>query len=149
MHEFTVSRTIEAPIDEVWEVLADFGNISKWNPGVTKSYLTGDQSGDVGATRHCDLEPLGAVKERIKGWVPDSELVIEIYEAKALPMKRGQAIFRVTEAGSATEVTVAYSYTPTLVGRVMGDMGKRAFVKGFERLLGGLDEYVTDGAQTR
>ena len=141
MIAFSVSRTIAAPIDEVWAVLADFGNIYKWNPGVTDSHLTGEQGGGVGATRHCDLKPMGTLEERITGWLPGEELVIDIYETKKLPLRRGLATFRLAEAGGGTTVTVDYRYEPTLMGRA----AKTMFVRGFEGLLRGLDDYVTTG----
>ena len=146
MNEFTVSRTIPAPIADVWAVLADFGNIYKWNPGVTNSHVTGDQVDDVGATRHCDLKPVGALEERITGWVPGKELVIDVNEVKSLPLRRGLATFRLAETDEGTRVTVDYAYEPTLLGRLMGGAGRKAFVRGFEGLLQGLDDYVTSGA---
>ena len=54
MSKLTHQVTINAPVDEVWEVLADFGAIDKWAPPVSKSYSTTEANGGVGAGRHCD-----------------------------------------------------------------------------------------------
>ena len=55
MATFAVETTINTPVQEVWRVLADIGNIHRWNPGVVESHLTGDQAEGVGACRTCDL----------------------------------------------------------------------------------------------
>ena len=55
MRTISVADTIDAAPSAVWNVLADFPNISDWNGGVTASHATGDATGGVGATRHCDL----------------------------------------------------------------------------------------------
>ena len=61
MHDFTITRRIDAPPSTVWGVLADFGNIADWSPGVKRSFLTSDGPVDVGTTRHCDFAPMGGV----------------------------------------------------------------------------------------
>ena len=40
MANFETAIQINAPVDEVWEVLADIGNIHLWNPGVVDLHLT-------------------------------------------------------------------------------------------------------------
>lgn len=40
MPEFAITRHIEAPVESVWEVLNDFGDIQRWSDGVTGSDLT-------------------------------------------------------------------------------------------------------------
>ncbi len=49
----TVERTglIAAPLDAVWEVLADFAAISSWAPNVDHSCLMSEQTEDVGTVR--------------------------------------------------------------------------------------------------
>ena len=34
MPEFTITRQIETPVESVWEVLNDFGDIQRWNPAL-------------------------------------------------------------------------------------------------------------------
>ena len=55
MTTLTREVRINAPKEKVWDILADFGNIYLFNPGVPKSYLTSDQQVGVGTTRHCDV----------------------------------------------------------------------------------------------
>jgi uncharacterized protein YndB with AHSA1/START domain len=55
MTSFETEIKIDAPAGKVWQVLADIGTISRWNPGVVASHVTTDQTTGVGAGRHCDL----------------------------------------------------------------------------------------------
>lgn len=50
MREFAIARRIAAPIDEVWYLLADSGDIQRWNPGVAGSSLTSDGPANDGGT---------------------------------------------------------------------------------------------------
>ena len=43
--------SIEAPADDVWAVLEDFGGVAKWAPNMRRSKLVGSQATDVGARR--------------------------------------------------------------------------------------------------
>ncbi len=68
MRVVRVSRRIDASRTKVWAVLADFPNIADWNRGVNRSYATSDATTGVGAKRHCDLAPVGALEETVTGW---------------------------------------------------------------------------------
>ena len=68
MAHFSTEVHIAAPKKKVWDVLADFGGIYKWNPGVSHSYSTSDNSHGEGATRHCDLSQGRYLKERTVDW---------------------------------------------------------------------------------
>ena len=92
MPGFTVERTIDAPVDDVWAELADFGEIRKWNPGVTESYLTSEETEGEGISRHCSLKPFGSVEERVTGWHPGERLVVHIYQIDKLPQGIGASI---------------------------------------------------------
>ena len=69
--------------EKVWSVVADFGEIYKASPAVTKSYITSDQKTAVGTERHCDFAFMGAsVEEKIIEWKEGESLKIDIYERK-------------------------------------------------------------------
>lgn len=64
MSEVVVSREFAAPAEQVWAVLANFGDIN-WAPGMEKVELIGD---GVGMTRRIfmpDMEPIDEVLESI------------------------------------------------------------------------------------
>ena len=52
MAHFSTQIRINATKEKVWEVLADFGGIYRWNPGVRHSYATSEAGHGLLATRH-------------------------------------------------------------------------------------------------
>lgn len=119
MPEFTITRHIDAPVDKVWEVLHDFGDIQRWNPGVRTSALTSDGPVAEGSTRSCDFAPFGSVNERIDIHEPHERLTVNIYEAFRLPIKSALADFNIAPNNGGTELTLHYSYEPNLLGRML------------------------------
>ncbi len=144
MPGFTVERTIDAPVDDVWTELADFGEIRKWNPGVTESYLTSEETEGEGISRHCSLKPFGSVKERVTGWHPGERLVVHIYQFDKLPLRSGIADFTLHDEGEGkTRVHIDYTYELKWWGKLMpSSMMTRQFERGFGALLKGLDQHV-------
>lgn len=145
MRSIEVSKRISAPPAAVWAVLADFPNIAAWNSGVAKSFSTSDSTSGVGAQRHCDLAPFGALEETVKEWDEASRMVISIDSAKKLPMARGVATFTLSPTGEETMVTIDYAYQPKfgLVGQILGSIALDGqFTKGFNAFLRDLDKAV-------
>ena len=134
MSEFTISRHINAPLETVWEVLHDFGDIDRWNPGVTFSELTSEGPVTEGATRRCDFAPFGGVNERIERHIPNERMTVHLYETFKLPISSAVADFKVAEANGGTELTLHYSYERNLLGKLSGPFTDRLLRKG----LGGL-----------
>lgn len=147
MRQIQVSRTMPAPAPAVWDVLADFPNIADWNSGVKTSHSTGDATGGVGATRHCDLAPMGALEETIRGWEPNERLVVGIDSATKLPIKQGEVTFDLSPNpdGSQTTVEVTYAYQARFgpIGALMGPMIDRQLTKGFGGFLEDLETAAT------
>jgi len=143
MRSINVSKRISAAPAKVWAVLADFPNIAAWNSGVTKSFSTSDSTSGVGAQRHCDLAPFGALEETVKEWDEESRLVISIDSAKKLPMAHGLATFTLSPAGEETTVAIDYAYQPKFgfVGQILGSIALDGqFTKGFNAFLRDLDK---------
>ena len=141
---------IDAPKEKVWEILADFGNIYLFSPGVPKSYLTSDQQRGVGTTRHCDVSggPIqnASVEERIIGWNEGESMQIEIYEGtKTPPFKKAVGTISVKEDNGGTLVTgtLAYSLKFGPVGYLMDKlMVTSQFGKAWTGVLAGLKYYA-------
>jgi uncharacterized protein YndB with AHSA1/START domain len=133
MRNVTLNRQLKAPQSAVWAVLADYQNISSWNSGVKKSFLTGEASEGVGATRHCDLSPAGGLEETIRVWEPSSKLVISIDSAKKIPIKQAEMTFTIDDAGDSTDYTMSYNYEPKggPLARIFGPMLDKQLRKGF------------------
>jgi uncharacterized protein YndB with AHSA1/START domain len=142
---------INAPKEQVWETLADFGGIHVFSPGVRNSYSTNDLNSGVGATRHCDLATSGSsIEERIVEWVDGEKMVVEIYDGKkAPPFKTAFATIDVRDDGPDNAVvrgSIEYSLKMGAVGALMdATLIKPQFSKGFGGLLAGLKHYTETG----
>jgi len=138
MPEFTITRQINAPVANVWEVLNDFGEIQRWSPGVTASELTSDGPVSQGATRHCDFAPFGGVNERIDHFAPNERLTVNLYETFRLPISGAVADFNLAPREGGTELTLNYSYTLNTLGRLMKRYTDKQMRKGIGGLAKGL-----------
>lgn len=136
MIEFIITRHIDAPLETVWEVIDDFGDIQRWNDGVKASALTSDGPVGTGSTRHCDFVPFGGVDERIVRYEPNQRMTVDLYETHRLPISNAVADFLLARADSGTDLTIEYSYTLNRVGRA----AKNYTDKQLRRGLGGLAE---------
>ena len=134
MPEFTITRTIAAPVETVWEVLDAFGDIADWGSGIKYSELTSDGPVAEGSTRHCDFAPLGGVHERIEAYVPNERMTVSLYETFKLPISDAIADFMVDAHDDGTELTLHYSYTPNRMGR----MAKKTTDKQMRKGLGAM-----------
>lgn len=145
MRNVTVNRTMPASRQAVWDVLADFPNISTWNTGVKHSESTSDAVQGVGAKRHCDLSPMGELEETISTWDERELLVIDIDSAKKMPIKRGQASFALSGPDDATSVELSYDYETKLsfLEPIIGGMMDGQLTKGFTGFLDDLEKAAT------
>lgn len=134
MPEFTITRQIDAPVEKVWEVLDDFGDIQRWNPGVVSSELTSSGPVQEGATRSCDFTPFGSVNERIDEYRTHQRMTVSIHETSKLPISSAVADFQLTPRSGGTELNLHYSYTLNLLGKLMSRYTRKQLIKG----LGGL-----------
>jgi uncharacterized protein YndB with AHSA1/START domain len=136
--EFTVTRQIDAPVETVWEVLHDFGDIQRWSPGVTTSELTSNDPVGEGATRQCGFAPFGGVHEKIDLHEPNERLTVNIYETSKLPISNAVADFNITPKDGGTELTLHYSYTLNTMGRLVKGYTDKQMRKGIGGMAKGL-----------
>ena len=140
MPAFTITRQIGAPVETVWAVLDDFGDIQRWNPGVTSSALTSAGPVSEGTTRHCGFSPFGAVNERIERHEPNERLTVDICETFKLPISDSVADFNIAPSGDETELTLHYSYTLNRLGRLAKGTTDKQLRKGLSGLVDGLQQ---------
>ncbi len=138
MPDFTITRQISAPIETVWAVLNDFGDIQSWSPGVTNSQLTSQGPVGEGSTRHCDFAPFGGVEERIERHQPNQQLTVNIFKTAKLPISGAVADFNVATKDEGTELTLNYSYTPNLLGRLLKGYTDKQLRQGIGSMTKGL-----------
>lgn len=134
MPEFTINRQIKAPVEKVWEVLDDFGDIATWNSGVKFSELTSDGPVSEGSTRHCDFVPLGGVNERIETYVPNERMTIDLFETFKLPISRATADFNIAATDDGTALTLNYSYELNRLGGIAKGTTDKQMRKGITGL---------------
>ncbi len=138
--EFTITRQINAPVETVWEVLHDFGDIQRWSPGVTESELTSEGAVSEGSTRRCDFAPFGGVHERIDLHKPNERLTVNLYETFKLPISGAVADFNIAPNEAGTMLTLHYSYTPNLLGRLLRRYTDKQMRKGIGGMTKGLQK---------
>ncbi|MFV9672848.1 MAG: SRPBCC family protein [Acidimicrobiia bacterium] len=138
MPQFTITRRIEAPVETVWEVLHEFGDIQRWSPGVTDSELTSRGPVSEGSTRHCDFTPFGGVNERIDRHEPNRRLTVNIYETFKLPISGAVADFNISPHDDDTDLTLHYSYTLNRMGRLVKGSTDKQMRKGIDGMALGL-----------
>jgi uncharacterized protein YndB with AHSA1/START domain len=140
LHEFTIIRKIDAPVETVWEVLHDFGDIQRWSPGVTESQLTSAGPVSEGSTRHCDFTPFGGVDERVDLHEPNERLTVAIHQTSKMPISDAIADFRISPQDGGTELVLQYSYTLNFLGRVLKGYTDKQMRKGIGGLAKGLQQ---------
>ncbi len=141
----TVSRQIEinAPADEVWGAIADFGGVYKWAPNVTSSYSTTEANGGVGAGRHCEVPGFGGIDEEIVAWKEGHSYKYQVENIG--PIGKLVNEWSVTSDGDRSLVTTSVSYNMRfgLLGALMDRlMVRRSIRKAMVQSQGGLKVYV-------
>ncbi|WP_077088764.1 SRPBCC family protein [Mycobacterium rhizamassiliense] len=101
------SRTIAAPVGEIWDVLADFGSVSSWAPNADHSCImfSGPGDGVLGTARRIQVKR-DTLVERITEFTPPRVLA---YDIEGLPNRLRRVTMRWTlgETGAgATLVTL-------------------------------------------
>ena len=98
MSKVAAQVLVSAPAQKVWEVLADFGGIYNWAPGVTNSYSTSESNGGPGSSRHCDIAGFGSIEEYVTEWTEGREFK---YRATPVgPIGESISTWRVTPQGN-------------------------------------------------
>ncbi|MFQ5890924.1 MAG: SRPBCC family protein [Gemmatimonadota bacterium] len=150
MGSFSVMRTIDAPAQDVWAVLAEIGEIHAWNPGVESSRLTTEQKEGVGAGRHCDLSGRNYVDEEVVEWQPGERLTMRVIGTN-LPFKIAEIHFLLRAQDGSTAVTVSLEYDLKfgVAGKLLDLLlVRRIYERGMGALLSGLKREVERRARS-
>lgn len=144
MSTFSIDRKINAPVDDVWQALADIGHIYQWNPGVVHSEVTSEDVAGLGAERHCNLGGKNYLDETVVAWEVGKRLTMRIVGTN-LPFQRADIRFSLSPDGEGTVVTVSPEYTLKfgIVGQMLDAVFvRRNYEKGMADLLAGLKQHV-------
>ena len=149
MNKFKADIEIDAPRSKVWEVVADLSQIQNYSAGVAKSFYTSENREGVGASRHCDLKPFGAVEEAILEWKDGESYKIAIVPGKgAPPIKNAYGRFTIHDAGETARVEFELGWDMKFgpVGAIMNAMMvKSQFKKALSGTLAGLKHFCETG----
>jgi len=136
------STMVAAAPETVWEVLADFGAVSRWVPMIQHSCLLSDQTDGVGTLRRVQIARQTLV-ERVTTWDPPNALE---YDIEGLPPVVGTAHNRwyitATPEGSTVTLTteIATGRNPAKVLIAKKALEKMSIASDF--MLAGLAEVL-------
>ncbi len=151
MTTITQEIRINAPKEHVWAILADLGAVQRFHPGVKKSYYSTTQKEGVGASRVCELLPMGEVVETASAWQEGEYMKIDIVEGKKMPpFKQANGSYRLREENGQTVVKLALNYGLKFgpIGRLMDAVMVRSqFKKVVPNMLAGLKHYAETGEE--
>jgi uncharacterized protein YndB with AHSA1/START domain len=144
MSSFATEIKIDAPVDAVWEVLADYGGIYRWHPDAVASQVTTEDGAGLGARRHLDLGGRNYLDEEVIEWESGQRLTVRIV-ATNLPFKSADVRFTLRPENGGTVVTVSpvYELKFGLLGKLLDRLFiHRSYEKNLRALLAGLKDYV-------
>ncbi len=148
MIELTRSRTIAAPIGDIWNVLAEFDTISAWASNVDHSCLLEDRPDDgdmLGVARRVQAGRFVLV-ERITTWEPQSRLA---YEITGLPPVLRHVVneWRLTAPATPNSTYVALvtrvDCGPRPPQQLIARLAGRSLAKTSDKMLAGLADWCT------
>ena len=129
---------VNAGIGDTWATWDDFPNIADFHPDVTNSFtINATAATGMGAERKCEFGPKDYALEKIVGYTPQKQIVIDLYEV-SFPIRDAVATFDFEEVDTnRTRVTMTMRFTPKmgLLGKMMLPLMKRQFGAALEKLL--------------
>ncbi len=115
-YKVVVEDTIDAPIEDAWEVLVnDYRKVNEYSELVDAVVLEGDQIG-LGCVRSCKLSDGNFVKDEITHWNPPWQMEIVIRDA-SMPMVPGTSIvFELREKDGQVHIKATGRYRVKFLG---------------------------------
>jgi ligand-binding SRPBCC domain-containing protein len=102
-----------APQQAVWEVLADFGGVEKWAPGMRRSNLLGDQDSGVGTRRVMRHRWGFRIEELVTEWSEGEAYAFELLQAP-FPMTNVYETWDLASEDGQTTIVTTVSYEMSL-----------------------------------
>lgn len=143
------SATIAAPARAVWAVLADFGALARWAPGVDHTCLLHAGPGGVGTVRRVQVGRT-TLLESVSAWTPPERLA---YDITGLPpaLRHVGNEWQLQESGAGTEVTVTTTVDagPRPPQRLVARLVARRLAAASDQMLAGLAAALSSGDPDR
>ncbi|MCZ6725563.1 MAG: SRPBCC family protein [Thaumarchaeota archaeon] len=125
---------INVPKNKVWEILADFGSVSKWGPIVNQSALISSSKQGVGTERSCDIQQVGSVTEKAIEWDEGNGYTFELKGVESI--KSMITKFSLSAEGDQTIITADTEFESA---------GGEAEQKGLEHMVQGSLKLIVQG----
>lgn len=150
MAQLILAKRVNASIEDVWASWDDFGNIARFSPSLSASYLLTDkdESTQLGSGRQCDFaDGKNWVREKVIGYEPLKRLKVDVYDG-TVPLKSMVATFDFEEiSAQRTRVRMTVDFEPKhgVLGKLMIPLMKKQFGKLLGQLLDANAAYVERG----
>ena len=137
----TRSVRIAAPVDRVWEVVADHESWPQWFGALTGVERIGSGEG-VGGARRVHLKGL-TVEEEFLAWEPGRRFAFTVVRATKPGIRSMVEDLRLEPDGDdATTVRYTQAIQP-VAARLLAPLLRRTFQKTLDEGLAGLDRHLT------
>src|SRR5262245_52221038 len=138
----SVRRQVAASPASVWAVFADFPKLADHWSGLKASRPIGDQTRGVGARRHVELKPVGALVETVTAWEDGRTLATRNQPSALVPFKQAGSRLTLKSDGDGTASTFEYRYVPRggPMGRLTGPVIDRMLRSTFASMLAAVEE---------
>ncbi|MEM8924120.1 MAG: SRPBCC family protein [Actinomycetota bacterium] len=154
MTQLSKSTVVEAGVDKVWDVYADFGAADVWHPYFESAALVaGSPERGVGAARDCVFGPRSSIRETVTEWIENERMVIAIEFLSGPPMPITDLMAAVDVAAVAdsasTNLTLSLDYARRWgpIGAVADHLVVRRLYLGvFRNMLAASKAYAETGA---
>ena len=103
--------TIDQPADKVWAVVADFGGLATWAPGIESCEVEGD-------TRKLAMMGMEISEQLLSK--DDAARSLSYAVVSGVPLDKHRATITVQPEGDKSHVTYAYEVEPDSMGEMMG-----------------------------
>jgi hypothetical protein len=138
---------VEAPADEVWRVIGDFGAHYRFNPLIEMSPIVNGIETGVGFEREVRLYDGAIMRQRVVEYVSGESIVLTVVDS-GLPLREAAVQMSVATQGERScrvSIEVTYKLRYSHLGSAMGLSVKPIVKARYALVLRGLRYFVTIG----
>jgi ribosome-associated toxin RatA of RatAB toxin-antitoxin module len=148
MSQLPVTAIVRAPIDTVWNMVADVGTVADWHPAVQQAPVLSPNRIGLGAKRRCEFYDGTSVVEEVVRLDEGRSLTVALSDF-SMPLSRAEATIGLEPDGpERTKVTFTMDYDMKYgpAGWLMNATMLRPMMgKLLARVLAGLDHHLVTG----
>lgn len=139
---------ISAPVDQVWQVLADFGSAEKWAPTVVQSHCSTEIKRGIGAKRILTTTKGEVTEELVTEWNEGQSFTFEIPNGLASVIRILRETWGVEHSPKGTGVVVIMNcqMKDGIINSLLGSLVvERVLKKMLVQNLAGLKHHIETG----